>query len=1321
MRSRSVPLVVTIVAVAALLAVGATPSGAAPPGRAGDLTGTPLSPEATTLVPKTSALAQSDPDLLARTDAARVPVVIKLDYDSIATYTGGLEGLPATSPGTTGRALTDRIVESSPYAGEIADIEAEITDAITDAVPEATIGQSFRVVYGGVAAIVPANRAKDLLAVPGVVAVQADTLNQPLTDSSTEFIDAPAVWDELGGEPTAGAGVVYGNLDSGVWPEHPSFADNGDLPEAPTRPDGNPIECNFGDNPLTDEDDPFECNDKLVGGRNFIQTYVEVNPDLGEVYPDTARDSNGHGTHTASTSAGSVIESAEIFGVDRGKISGVAPGAAIVSYKVCGALGCYGTDTTAAVEAAILDGVDVINYSISGGESPFTDTTELAFLDAYAAGVFVSASAGNDGPGPSTANHLSPWTTSVAASTQVREFGSTLTLTAGDDTFTADGISIGAGVADDHPVVLAGEVEGYEDALCATEPPSEDFFDGLIVACQRGNPEGRVVTGHNIYAGGGVGMVMYNLPLQDALSDNHWLPTVHLPDGTDLVAFLEAHDEVTGSFTASEKREGQSDVVAAFSSRGPAGGFVKPDVSAPGVQILAGTTPTPEDLVGGPPGEYFMAIAGTSMSSPHVAGAGLLLAALHPDWTPGQIRSALMTTAVTEMVKEDLTTPADPFDVGSGRIDLAAAMDPGLTLDETTANYLALTQDPVTAPNLNIPSINVPQMPGRFTTTRTVTNVGDSTATYRVGASAQDGSTITVSPANFTIAAGASRTLTITIESSNDGGQEFGAIELSAVGQQSLHLPVAFVPAQAGASATSGCAPTDVEVGGTAECTVTVTNDSYGPTTVSATSTSSVEARVTDASDPATVTGNRTAGVDEVELAGRQPGTPSLEDGSNPAGEFLPLDDFGIGATAIGDEQFVTYNTPEFTYNGVPYSRIAVNSNGYVVVDGQGASSDNACCPPQVLPDTAPPNNVIAPFWSDLDGTGAAGLRVGTLSDNVNTWLVVEWEVRPWGNPTTKQFQVWIGIDGTQDISFAYPGGTASDLSGLGEGLVIGAENENGSGGESLADTAPTGDLVVVSTDPTPGESLTYTVELTGAYAGDGSLTTEVDATGVPGTTVVEAPFTVTGEAPGDDAAFVDEVYRDLLGRPADPASSAFWTARLAAGGSRAAMARQLARSDESLGRVVDSRYLALVDRAPGAAERTYWIGSLRTANGNERLLVAQLVGSDEFYADAGHDDAAFVDQVFLRLANRLPDTAGREWWVDVVEGGMSRSLVGSRVFGSAEGRGVRVDATSQALLDRAPTPEERAEWSEVLRTEGDLALRILLIASDEYPPVDGT
>ena len=278
----------------------------------------------------------------------------------------------------------------------------------------------------------------------------------------------------------------------------------------------------------------------------------------------------------------------------------------------------------------------MINFSISGGTNPFTDPVELAFLDAYAAGVFVSASAGNEGPGAGTANHLSPWVTSVAASTQTREFATTLTLTAANgDSASFDGASNTPGVGA-LPVVLAS-APPYSDRLCE-DPAAAGTLEGRIVACERlPGIVARVEQGFNVLQGGAEGFILYNPALSDAMTDNHWVPAIHLADGTDFVAFMNSHTGVTGSFPAGEKRQGQGDMMTSFSSRGPAGLFLKPDVTAPGLQILAGNTPLAGDPAdgGGPPGQFFQAIAGTSMSSPHVAGAAILLRAAHPDWTAG--------------------------------------------------------------------------------------------------------------------------------------------------------------------------------------------------------------------------------------------------------------------------------------------------------------------------------------------------------------------------------------------------------------------------------------------------------------------------------------------------------------------------------------------------------------------------------------------------------------------------------------------------------------------------------------------------------------
>lgn len=1047
----------------------------------------------------TSRLAQTDPALLGRTDSTPVPVVVKLDYDSVATYGGDVSGLAATSPAVTGQALSNSQAEQR-YEAYIAGQEAKFAAALERSVPGVEIGASLRTVYGGVSAVVPADKIADVLAIDGVVAVQADELRQPVTDSSPAFIGADSLYPQLGGTADAGKGTTIGVLDTGAWPEHPSFADQGNLDPRP----GPALQCEFGDDPTTPAFDPFVCQNKLVGGAPFLDTYHAVIGD--EQFPGTARDDNGHGTHTMSTAAGNVVASAPIFGAEHGPINGIAPGAWVEMLRVCGPQGCFSSDSAAAVGQAIIDGVDAINFSISGGTSPFTDPVELAFLDAYAAGVLVSASAGNAGPGAGTVNHVSPWVTTVAASTQDREFVSTLTLTAdNDDTAEFEGTSLTAGVSPAVPVVMSS-APPYSDPLCLA-PAAAGTFTGVIVACQRGT-NARVEKGFNVLQGDAEGMILFNPTLQGTSSDNHWLPAVHLADGTDFVAFMNSHTGVTGSFTDGLGVIGQGDVMADFSSRGPGGLGLKPDITAPGVQILAGDIPIAGDpaLGGGPPGEFYQAIAGTSMSAPHIAGSALLLTALHPGWTPGQIKSALMTTAHQAVVKEDGMTPATPFDYGGGRVDLNVAGSAGLTIDETVANMIALGNDPVQAVHLNLPSINAPVMPGELTTTRTVMNVTGHTQVYHVETTSPADSGISVQPSMFSIGAGATRELTITITSDAASTQLFGEVRLDPVhaGLPTQHLPVAFVPQQAGVTLESACSPDSIDLLGTSTCTITATNTTFDEHTVDLTTTTDANLLVTGATG-AIQTGPRRVVANDKTLSAAMPGTPSLAPGSNPAGGWLPLSLF-TGPIAIGDETIVNFNVPAYLYNGETFTRMGVTSNGYIVAGG-GTGQDVEFDPPGI-PNPERPNNLLAPFWTDLDGSSAAGIRVVLLTDGVNTWIAVEWELNPFGTVGNEQFfQTWIGINGVQDISFAY---NPADLPTSPHALEVGAENVDGSDGDTLGfGVAPTEDLVVTSSDPTPGGSATYEITVLGIVPGTGVVTTRMVGDSLPGTTIVTSEVEV--------------------------------------------------------------------------------------------------------------------------------------------------------------------------------------------------------------------
>ncbi|TDU83925.1 PA domain-containing protein [Kribbella voronezhensis] len=1090
---------------ATLPTTGAIAADPSPPG-ARKFTATPLTLASTVNGAKSPSgqLAKSDPALINSTSANQVRVVVKLDYDSLAAYRGGLKGLPGTSPSVTGKRLDPKGTNAAKYLKHVTTMENDFLAALRTRIPSARAGQTLRTVYGGVALSVPANKARDLLKLPGVAAVQQDNPQQLLTDSSGDFIGAPTIYNQLGGAASAGKGVIVGILDSGAWPEHPSYADPGTLPAPPATADGAPRVCDFGDNPLTPANDPFVCNRKLIGGRPFLDTYNAV---IGsEIYPDSARDSNGHGTHTSTTSAGGPVADANPLGISRGPIRGIAPAAAVSVYKVCGAAGCFPSDSAAAVARAILDGVRVINFSISGGSDPYSDPVELAFLDAYAAGVFVSTSAGNSGPGANTTDHRSPWVTTVAASTQSRTFRSTVTLSGSGATATVSGASITAGISTPAPVVLAGSTPGYSDATCNTPAPP-GVFAGKIVACQF--TSGRVMKGFNVKQGGAIGMLMYNSAPFDVFTDNHWLPAVQLekPDADILLSFLAAHPGTTASFTQGTKTTWQGDVMTYFSSRGPGGDFLKPDVTAPGLHILAGQTPTPESPAEGPPGNLYQVIAGTSMSSPHVAGAAALVFALHPSWTPGQVKSALETTAKTAVKKPDRVTQADPFDDGGGRIDLTKAGDPGLTMDETAANYAASATDALNRIDLNLPSVNAPTMPGLITATRTVKNVTNQTLTFTGSGTTVSGANITVLPPVFSVKPGKTQKLTIAITApALADGQYFGQVNLKQVGgSRALHLPVAFFRQEGIVPIDQTCTPSSIPRNtGQSTCTVTVQNNSLQTTDVTAASTLSSQLQLTSVTG-ATKIGTQLA-TKTATLAGRQPDRPVIAPGTSPAG-YLPLDLFGITPTPIGDEQALNFNVAPFVFAGQTYNKLGVVSDGYSVVGGTTAAEDVQFAP-QNLPDPARPNNVLASYWTDLDGTGAPGVLAGNLTDGVNNWLVIEWRVHLFGTNTLKVFQQWIGTNGAEDISYTYDPGNLPGDPGPAYGLTVGAENFEGTAGSQITGP-PVEDYRVQSAPGAPGGSMTYSMTVKGVQKGTGTVTTGTSTPLVKGLTIEVDKITV--------------------------------------------------------------------------------------------------------------------------------------------------------------------------------------------------------------------
>ncbi|MDD3827684.1 MAG: S8 family serine peptidase [Anaerolineae bacterium] len=976
----------------------------------------------------------------------------------------------------------------------------------------------FSKIFNGASLVLPGAKVEELAALPGITGVYLDEVLQIDTEASPAFIGAPTVWNALGGQQKAGEGIIVGVLDTGIWPEHPSFADPGPDGIPYPAPPGGPYDCNFGNTAWNPEDAPFACNNKLIGAYEFMDTYKAV-VGLDPLEFDSARDSNGHGSHTSSTAAGNAGVEASILGTNFGMISGIAPRAHVIMYRVCGGPtgSCYASDSAAAVEQAILDGVDVLNFSIGGGTNPYSDIVSLAFRSAFENGVFVACSAGNSGPGADTTGHREPWVTTVAASTQSRTFEGYVNVTADNgDTLDLVGVSIG-GTAQGELVIGAD----YGDALCGSVDgvnpfPPGTFTSNQIVVCQRG-VTARVEKSANVQAAGGAGVVLYNPGVQTLNADNHFIPTVHIDDvaGAMLLDFMATHTGEMASLEGGVKVFGQGDVMASFSSRGGPRqplGISKPDISAPGVNILAAQTPYLSFPIlggGGSPGQYFQAIGGTSMSSPHIAGAGALLKHLHPDWTPGQIKSALMMTALTDgVVKEDGVTPADPFDIGSGRVDLNKAGFPGLTISDSVQSFIDLENE---LWNANYPSLYVPVMAGRLTVQRTVHNETNLPRNWKLTVEAPPDLTITV-PKHVQVPRNGDASFDITVDARNVplGEVRHASIEFKQ-GNEYLHFPVTIVRQQAAVLMDKVCEPAQLPVGGTTDCTITIENTASTPAEVV------VVDQLPDRLSliPDSVVGAQPEGNNRLVFAGSLMGaTPGLRlDDTVPLYGYLPLSAYGftpIPPPSNADDGAYLISGLDFVYQGVQYTDAIWSVNGTLEIgtaSGLAASAANG-----LMPDATPPNNLLAAWWTDLDLSTGGEWYMGALSDGVNVYDIFEWSnLARFADPSsTASFQIWLAR-GTNLAWFTYGGFTGDTADG-----TVGVENANGTVGytyyygEGAVGGVPAGDLHVDQNSGSAGETHVITFTATGASRGAWQNCAEMTGDLFYGTSIACAEGTVT-------------------------------------------------------------------------------------------------------------------------------------------------------------------------------------------------------------------
>ncbi|KAF8731813.1 hypothetical protein HU200_015752 [Digitaria exilis] len=694
--------------------------------------------------------------------AALVGVLLFSYAAAIHLPRAGLTAAAASNGGDTKVYVV--FTERQPATAELAEEEAGAAiaalhhDMIGSVLLDDSSNAADRVVYHysrslhGFAARLTEDEKNRLAGMDGVLSIHEKVVYRPQTTRSWDFLGLPQHNDPV--RLPFENDVIIGMLDTGISPDSESFSDDG-LPPPPAKWKG-VCSKNF-----------TSCNNKIIGARAYYNGDRTV----------SVLDDEGHGTHTSSTAAGRAVAGASLGGLAGGIARGAVPGARLAVYKVCfGEEGCSSEDILAAFDDAIADGVDVISASI-GMVMPLDypeDPLSVGAFHAMKRGVVTSVSAGNSGPILGTVSNVSPWTVSVAATATDRLIISELVLGDGKR-IQGNGITVFANLG--KPSLL------LDPGSCEEEHLQGKKYKGAVLLCGSG-----VLTSSSaMYSTGAEGAVMYSTQYDDnTTAFSYALPTVIIPKD-DYDHMMDYYNKSRHPMAIVKKsvtvKNTAAPTVAKFSSRGPnqvTYGVLKPDISAPGVDILAAWSPM-ASLSGDDVDERrvkYNIISGTSMSCPHVTGAAAYVKSVHPSWSHAAVLSALVTTA-TPMSSGD---PEAELAYGAGQVNPMGARYPGLVYDASVEDYVdflcaqgynstqlaAMTGSSSTAcsdearsgnvGDLNYPSISVPvinhgvSFAAEFP--RTVTNVGPDDSVYRATVTTVPGVDVDVTPDELAFSAG---------------------------------------------------------------------------------------------------------------------------------------------------------------------------------------------------------------------------------------------------------------------------------------------------------------------------------------------------------------------------------------------------------------------------------------------------------------------------------------------------------------------------------------------------------------------------------------
>ncbi|GLP96259.1 S8 family serine peptidase [Paraferrimonas sedimenticola] len=972
------------------------------------------------------------------------------------------------------------------YAARLQQEQLAFEQRLSNRIPGSKVESRFSSLFNGMVVANSKLDPKALAAIEGVKAVYPERLYYEQMDASHQVINSPAIWDAVEGIDNAGDGIRVAIIDGGIRPENPMFS--GDGFSRPTE--------NMPDDDYCSSVDASFCNDKLIVARwyepGFATCEFEYSSPLGY---------GGHGSHVAGTAVGNPVD-ITFAGVPV-SLSGVAPKAYLMVYKAlfqgtdCG----QGVGTNImlmqALEDAINDGADVINNSWGGsaGLDPAFSPYRSMFEAAEAAGIVVVSSAGNSGNAPQTIGCPGCVESgiTVANSTTGRLFGNS--ITANGQEYVALQASNTQLSADLNGSLLAAQAIAPDNATACAAFTADTFTDTIALVSRGGCTFEEKA--NNVQAAGASAMLVHNNVGSAPFSmfmGAATLPSVMISRaaGEAVIAGLsEGRGNVSVDVSVSRVIEQEfSDLIAVSSSRGPNGdaAILKPDIAAPGSQILSAVSPDDD-------GVEYAQYTGTSMASPHVAGAAALMRQLHPDWSANDIKTALMTSAQFNGIKnDDGDSPATPFDMGAGRLDLAAAAATVLTFDKA--------------------SMAAPICVGECSFTRTVFNKGAQSSSWNLSASVSDGS-VRIEPQSLTLDAGGSAQFTVTLDTSlaSDDTWVFGRVNLSSSqGLPNASLPMAVKAAQSTDSSLIGVevlsadntASTPIAIGnylnnqrfdGPVEFSVAIPQGteftSSADVQINVTRGQTTETSVNETQGAVQWTGNLDLPV--VELTKFTGTYPNLLAG----GFSSPFPCSG----GCDETSFTFSDLPEFRYMGESYSAITVSDNGLVVVGGGDTTGTFAN---QQLPEASAPNNVVAPFWSDFDlagdapddtGGGSITAAVVSTEDGSTSWLAIEWnDAQLWNDASGDQysFSVWFRLGDVEEVTLNY-----FAVPNLPADLTIGAEDKSGTAGTSYryqgaGAAVAANDLLALTAIPGGSVTIDYQVRVTEFNSGsDDTLVTD--------------------------------------------------------------------------------------------------------------------------------------------------------------------------------------------------------------------------------------